>query len=174
MTAMLQVTEAAKSFTMHLQGGIRLPVVMGVTFAGVGPMVAMANANLAITSIFGAVIAAGVGSGPSRPLATTSAGIPTRNQVGTRDGAAPVPALVVAVAFAVGPTTASLILSVWSWPCCRCFPCCAPGSCSPRLAAGGMPPMSRNVSPRRARTSSRRPPRRFRMNEKRERGSRTP
>ncbi len=40
--------------------GIRLPVVMGVTFAGVGPMVAMANASLPITSIFGAVIAAGV------------------------------------------------------------------------------------------------------------------
>ena len=40
--------------------GIRLPVVMGVTFAGVGPMVAMANANLPVTSIFGAVIAAGV------------------------------------------------------------------------------------------------------------------
>jgi uric acid transporter len=40
--------------------GIRLPVVMGVTFAGVGPMVAMANAGIPITSIFGAVIAAGV------------------------------------------------------------------------------------------------------------------
>ncbi|MEP6942268.1 MAG: nucleobase:cation symporter-2 family protein [Betaproteobacteria bacterium] len=40
--------------------GIRMPVVMGVTFAGVGPMVAMANANLPITAIFGAVIAAGV------------------------------------------------------------------------------------------------------------------
>ena len=33
MTAMLQITEAAKTFTMHLQGGIRLPVVAGVSFA---------------------------------------------------------------------------------------------------------------------------------------------
>ena len=32
MTAMLQVTDAAKTFTMHLQGGIRLPVVAGVSF----------------------------------------------------------------------------------------------------------------------------------------------
>jgi alpha-D-ribose 1-methylphosphonate 5-triphosphate synthase subunit PhnL len=32
MTAMLQVTDAAKTFTMHLQGGIRLPVVSGVSF----------------------------------------------------------------------------------------------------------------------------------------------
>src|SRR6202158_3652968 len=38
--------------------GVRLPVMMGVTFAAVGPMVAMANdPNL---GIFGAVIAAGV------------------------------------------------------------------------------------------------------------------
>src|SRR5438034_11832849 len=43
--------------------GIRLPVVMGVTFSAVGLMVAMANANLAITSIFGAMIAAGVSAG---------------------------------------------------------------------------------------------------------------
>jgi xanthine permease len=40
--------------------GIRLPVVMGVTFAAVGPMVAMAASSVAITGIFGAVIAAGV------------------------------------------------------------------------------------------------------------------
>ena len=32
MTAMLQLTAAAKTFTMHLQGGIRLPVVAGVSF----------------------------------------------------------------------------------------------------------------------------------------------
>jgi alpha-D-ribose 1-methylphosphonate 5-triphosphate synthase subunit PhnL len=32
MTAMLQVTDAAKTFTMHLQGGVRLPVVAGVSF----------------------------------------------------------------------------------------------------------------------------------------------
>lgn len=30
--AMLQLKDAAKTFTMHLQGGIRLPVVTGVTF----------------------------------------------------------------------------------------------------------------------------------------------
>src|SRR4029450_13032034 len=40
--------------------GIRLPVVMGVTFAAVGPLVAMAASGIAITGIFGAVIAAGV------------------------------------------------------------------------------------------------------------------
>jgi len=40
--------------------GIRLPVVMGVTFAAVGPMVAMATSGLTITALFGAVIAAGV------------------------------------------------------------------------------------------------------------------
>jgi uric acid transporter len=41
------------------QFGIRLPVIMGVTFAAVGPMVAMAASGIAITGIFGAVIAAG-------------------------------------------------------------------------------------------------------------------
>ena len=41
--------------------GVRLPVMMGVTFAAVGPMVAMANdPNLGILGIIGAVIAAGV------------------------------------------------------------------------------------------------------------------
>jgi NCS2 family nucleobase:cation symporter-2 len=41
--------------------GIRLPVMMGVTFAAVGPMVAIGtNPNLGITGIFGAVIAAGI------------------------------------------------------------------------------------------------------------------
>ena len=43
--------------------GIRLPVMMGVTFAAVGPMVAMANANPGpegARAIFGAIIAAGV------------------------------------------------------------------------------------------------------------------
>jgi uric acid transporter len=41
--------------------GVRQPVMMGVTFAAVGPMVAMANdPNLGILGIFGAVIAAGV------------------------------------------------------------------------------------------------------------------
>lgn len=32
MTAMINVTDARKTFTMHLQGGIELPVVSGVTF----------------------------------------------------------------------------------------------------------------------------------------------
>jgi alpha-D-ribose 1-methylphosphonate 5-triphosphate synthase subunit PhnL len=33
MAAKLQVFEAEKTFTMHLQGGVRIPVVRGVTFA---------------------------------------------------------------------------------------------------------------------------------------------
>ena len=41
--------------------GIRLPVMMGVTFASVGPMLAMANApDIGLLGIYGAVIAAGV------------------------------------------------------------------------------------------------------------------
>lgn len=43
--------------------GIRLPVMMGVTFAAVGPMVAMANANpsgAGAQLIFGAIIGAGM------------------------------------------------------------------------------------------------------------------
>ncbi|MGX1168284.1 MULTISPECIES: phosphonate C-P lyase system protein PhnL [Bradyrhizobium] len=32
MTAMIDITDAGKTFTMHLQGGIELPVVRGVTF----------------------------------------------------------------------------------------------------------------------------------------------
>jgi len=41
--------------------GIRLPVMMGVTFASVGPMVAMGtNPELGLLGIYGAVIAAGV------------------------------------------------------------------------------------------------------------------
>jgi xanthine permease len=43
--------------------GIKLPVMMGVTFAAVGPMVAMANANpgtAGAQAIFGAIIGAGV------------------------------------------------------------------------------------------------------------------
>jgi len=43
--------------------GIRLPVMMGVTFAAVGPMVAMANATPGVAgaqAIFGAIIGAGV------------------------------------------------------------------------------------------------------------------
>ncbi|KXV11965.1 purine permease [Caballeronia megalochromosomata] len=40
--------------------GIRLPVIMGVSFAPVGPMVAMASSGAGLTTIFGATIAAGV------------------------------------------------------------------------------------------------------------------
>ena len=41
--------------------GIRMPVMMGVTFAAVGPMLAMAtNPELGILGIFGSVIAAGI------------------------------------------------------------------------------------------------------------------
>src|SRR5262249_19558348 len=32
MTVMIEITGAEKSFTMHLQGGVRLPVVRGVSF----------------------------------------------------------------------------------------------------------------------------------------------
>jgi len=32
MTAMIEISDAEKSFTMHLQGGVRLPVVRGVSF----------------------------------------------------------------------------------------------------------------------------------------------
>jgi alpha-D-ribose 1-methylphosphonate 5-triphosphate synthase subunit PhnL len=32
MTAMIEILGAEKSFTMHLQGGVRLPVVRGVSF----------------------------------------------------------------------------------------------------------------------------------------------
>lgn len=50
-----------QSFGLGKYFGIRLPVMMGVTFAAVGPMVAMAgNPDLGILGIFGAVIAAGV------------------------------------------------------------------------------------------------------------------
>ncbi len=40
--------------------GIRLPVMLGVTFAAVGPMVAMANQTSGAQAIFGAIIAAGL------------------------------------------------------------------------------------------------------------------
>jgi alpha-D-ribose 1-methylphosphonate 5-triphosphate synthase subunit PhnL len=32
MTAMIEIVDAQKSFTMHLQGGVKLPVVRGVSF----------------------------------------------------------------------------------------------------------------------------------------------
>src|SRR5215470_16051108 len=41
--------------------GIRLPIMMGVTFASVEPMLAMAdNPELGLSAIFGSVIAAGI------------------------------------------------------------------------------------------------------------------
>ena len=41
--------------------GIRLPVMMGVTFASVGPMLSMAAApDVGLLGIYGSVIAAGV------------------------------------------------------------------------------------------------------------------
>ncbi|MBP2296507.1 nucleobase:cation symporter-2 family protein [Azospirillum rugosum] len=49
--------------------GIRLPVMMGVTFAAVGPMVAMAgNPELGLLGIYGAVIGAGVFATLAAPL----------------------------------------------------------------------------------------------------------
>jgi uracil-xanthine permease len=52
-----------QSFGMTKWFGIKLPVMMGVTFAAVGPMVAMANANSGVEgarAIFGAIIGAGI------------------------------------------------------------------------------------------------------------------
>jgi uric acid transporter len=50
-----------QSLGMGRHFGIRLPVMMGVTFAAVGPMVAMAgNPELGVLGIFGSVIAAGI------------------------------------------------------------------------------------------------------------------
>lgn len=44
MTAMIQLTNAQKSFVMHLQGGLRLPVVRGVSFeVGAGECVVLAG-----------------------------------------------------------------------------------------------------------------------------------
>jgi len=49
--------------------GIRLPVIMGVTFVAVGPIAAMASTGVTITAVFGAVIAAGVFTLVVAPLA---------------------------------------------------------------------------------------------------------
>jgi uracil-xanthine permease len=52
-----------QSFGLGKWFGVKLPVMMGVTFAAVGPMVAMANANGGVDgarAIFGAIIGAGV------------------------------------------------------------------------------------------------------------------
>ena len=50
--------------------GIRLPVIMGVTFAAVAPIAAMATSGVVITDVFGAVIAAGVFTVAVAPLAS--------------------------------------------------------------------------------------------------------
>ena len=53
-----------QSFGMTQFFGIRLPVMMGVTFAAVGPMIALAGANPGPDGarlIFGAIIGAGAG-----------------------------------------------------------------------------------------------------------------
>jgi NCS2 family nucleobase:cation symporter-2 len=50
--------------------GIRLPVIMGVTFAAVGPIAAMATTGITITDVFGAVIVAGVFTVAVAPLAS--------------------------------------------------------------------------------------------------------
>ena len=50
--------------------GIRLPVIMGVTFAAVAPIAAMATSGVVITDVFGAVIAAGMFTVAVAPLAS--------------------------------------------------------------------------------------------------------
>jgi NCS2 family nucleobase:cation symporter-2 len=60
-----------QSFGMTKWFGIKLPVMMGVTFAAVGPMVAMANAQSGpdgARAIFGAIIGAGIVSMLIAPL----------------------------------------------------------------------------------------------------------
>jgi NCS2 family nucleobase:cation symporter-2 len=60
-----------QSWGMTRWFGVRLPVMMGVTFAAVGPMVAMASANPGVAgaqALFGAVIGAGIVSMLIAPL----------------------------------------------------------------------------------------------------------
>ena len=60
-----------QSFGLGKWFGIKLPVMMGVTFAAVGPMVAMANAHGGVDgarAIFGAIIGAGIVSVLIAPL----------------------------------------------------------------------------------------------------------
>ncbi len=57
------IVSLIQSFGMTKWFGIKLPVMMGVTFASVGPMVAMANAQPGVEGarmIFGAIIGAGI------------------------------------------------------------------------------------------------------------------
>lgn len=65
------VVTLIQSFGLTQWFGIKLPVMMGVTFAAVGPMVAMANANPGTDGarmIFGAIIGAGIVSVIIAPL----------------------------------------------------------------------------------------------------------
>ncbi|HEU4986051.1 MAG TPA: solute carrier family 23 protein, partial [Rhizobiaceae bacterium] len=57
------IVSILQSFGASQWFGIRLPVMMGVTFAAVGPMVSMAIANPGVEGarmIFGAIIGAGI------------------------------------------------------------------------------------------------------------------
>ena len=57
------IVSLIQSYGMTPWFGIKLPVMMGVTFAAVGPMVAMANATPGVEGarmIFGAIIGAGI------------------------------------------------------------------------------------------------------------------
>ncbi|MEO5735574.1 MAG: nucleobase:cation symporter-2 family protein [Rubrivivax sp.] len=57
------IVSLIQSFGMTRWFGVKLPVMMGVTFAAVGPMVAMANAQPGVEGarmIFGAIIGAGI------------------------------------------------------------------------------------------------------------------
>ncbi len=57
------IVSLIQSFGMTKWFGVKLPVMMGVTFASVGPMVAMANAQPGVEGariIFGAIIGAGI------------------------------------------------------------------------------------------------------------------
>ena len=57
------IVSLIQSYGMTQWFGIKLPIMMGVTFAPVGPMVAMANATPGVEGarmIFGAIIGAGI------------------------------------------------------------------------------------------------------------------
>ena len=59
--------------------GIRLPVMMGVTFASVGPMLAMAAApEVGLLGIYGSVIAAGAVRHPRRAVRQPAAAAASR------------------------------------------------------------------------------------------------
>jgi NCS2 family nucleobase:cation symporter-2 len=65
------IATLVQSFGLGKSFGVRLPVMMGVTFAAVGPMVAMANVQGGVDgarAIFGAIIGAGIFSILIAPL----------------------------------------------------------------------------------------------------------